>query len=87
MRSFLRAFRPTERPAIFLSDAGLLSAVWDGPNDEHVGLEFKDESTIFYVLIGARTAGRAREHSEGSSRMDGVVGHLCAMGLLELISA
>jgi hypothetical protein len=87
LRSFLQAFRPTERPAIFLSDAGLLSAVWDGPNGEHVGLKFKDETTIFYVLIGARIVGRTRAHAEGSAGPDGVIRQLYAMGVRELVSA
>jgi hypothetical protein len=87
LRNFLQTFRPTERPAIFLSDAGLLSAVWDGPNGEHVGLTFKDEATIFYVMIGPRIIGRARAHAEGSGEPEVVVRQLYAMQVRELVAA
>ena len=81
-RSFLKKYRPTSRPAIFVSDAGALRATWEGSGAE-IHLSFLEGEKIGFVLL--RPA--ALPISGGAASVSELLAFLGAAGMSDLIVA
>ena len=75
------------RPTIVLTDAGNLAAIWESGRDRHIALQFLGPDLVQYTLLARRPGAKTRSNTSGRDTPAGVVQHITAMGLLDLLTA
>jgi hypothetical protein len=82
--SFVRRYRPLRKPALALLDNGNIRAMWKNAGGEQVGLQFREEDSIQFVLFKL-VHGRLLSDA-GRQTFDGLVERLKTEGLLKLVT-
>ena len=85
-RGFQAQLGLAKRPALFLTDGGNCSAVWEDDAGNRVGLEFEGDGVVEYACLKRLDSGRI-ETSVGRGALASLCDHIATAGLDGLLAA
>ena len=86
--SFVNSVCHTRRACLFLLDNGNLRAVWKDENDAQVGLQFRDDGMVQYVIFARSNPEDEKTPAYGSVSIDmAITGQIEGFDLRPLVGA
>lgn len=84
--SFLGSVTFTQRPYVTLLDNGNLRAIWKNADYEQIGLQFRGNREVQFVLFSLRTPEGFMARSAGRDTLQNVVRHIDCNDLSRLLT-
>ena len=72
---------------VVLMDNGNLRAVWEGRGGSHVGLQFRGDETVVYVIFSRRAGASGMSRVAGVDTLEGVKAQVRAFDLESVLGA
>lgn len=82
--AFARSLNADRRPGAFVVGNGNIRVLWSN-EQEQIGLQFKADGSVQYVMVARRAAGFSSHMGEDDC--DGVLRHITAAGLRHLLGS
>ena len=74
------------RGGLVLLENGNLRAVWEGENEAHIGLQFRHEHSIQYVIFARRQPSFPMSRVSGRDTISGVLRQIEAFNMAQVLS-
>ncbi len=74
------------RGGLVLLENGNLRAVWEGDNEAHIGLQFRHEHSIQYVIFACRQSSFPMSRVSGRDTISGVLRQIEAFNIARVLS-
>lgn len=79
--AFVRSSPGMDRAELSLLENGNLRAVWKGADGSHLGLQFRGDGTVAFVVFTKRAGAAEASRAYGTDTLEGVRGQVGAFDL------
>ena len=83
---FLKKNPLARRGRLVLMENGNLRAVWDGENEAHIGLQFRDTQSVQYVIFTRRRPSAPVSRVSGCDTLEGIMKQIDAFELSGVVN-